>query len=79
MITAWVPFQHTPYETGPLAFCETSHRFQGGRHLEIGDESELTLQRALHTFRLGAARNMLGRRERFAQVRWQRSPGRDAR
>lgn len=52
MITAWVPLQATPLEMGPLAFCEKSHRFQGGRDLEIGDESEVTLQQALRTFRL---------------------------
>lgn len=50
MVTAWVPLQDTPLEMGPLAFCEKSHRFQIGRDLEIGDESELTLKRALEKF-----------------------------
>jgi len=49
--TAWVPLQETPLEMGPLAFCEMSHRFQGGRDLEIGDESEITLKEALAQFR----------------------------
>ena len=51
-ITAWVPLQKTPLETGPLAFCEKSHRFQVGRDLEISDESEITLKQALNQFRL---------------------------
>lgn len=50
MVTAWVPLQSTPLDMGPLAFCEKSHRFQIGRDLEIGDESEITLKEALHTF-----------------------------
>ena len=49
-ITAWVPLQDTPREMGPLAFCEKSHRFQVGRDLEIGEESELTLKEALQSF-----------------------------
>jgi len=60
MITAWVPFQDTPLEMGPLAFCEKSHRFQTGRDLEIGDESEMTLKQALHSFRLEESRFDLG-------------------
>ncbi|HEY5214765.1 MAG TPA: phytanoyl-CoA dioxygenase family protein [Acidobacteriaceae bacterium] len=51
-ITAWIPLQATPREMGPLAFCETSHRFQIGRDLEISDESETTLKEALNSFRL---------------------------
>jgi ectoine hydroxylase-related dioxygenase (phytanoyl-CoA dioxygenase family) len=51
-VTAWVPLQDTPQEMGPLAFCEKSHRFQIGRDLEIGDESEMTLKQALDTFRM---------------------------
>jgi ectoine hydroxylase-related dioxygenase (phytanoyl-CoA dioxygenase family) len=52
MTTAWVPLQATPTEMGPVAFCEKSHRFQIGRDLEIGGESELTLKEALKTFRM---------------------------
>ncbi len=52
IITAWVPFQNTPLEMGPLAFCEKSHRFQIGRDLEISDESEMTLKESLHSFRM---------------------------
>ncbi len=51
-ITAWVPLQRTPFEMGPLAFCEKSHRFQAGRDLEISDESEMTLKEALGRFRM---------------------------
>jgi ectoine hydroxylase-related dioxygenase (phytanoyl-CoA dioxygenase family) len=49
-ITAWIPLQDTPREIGPLAFCEKSHRFQVGRDLEIGEESEMTLREALQSF-----------------------------
>lgn len=52
MVTVWVPLQRTPLEMGPLAFCEKSHRFQIGRDLEISDESEMTLKRALGTFHM---------------------------
>ena len=45
--TVWIPFQHTPLEMGPLAFAARSHRFEHGRDLEIGDESEEKLQEAL--------------------------------
>ncbi len=49
-VTAWVPLQYTPTEMGPLIFSERSHRLQMGRDLEISDESEMTLKRALETF-----------------------------
>jgi ectoine hydroxylase-related dioxygenase (phytanoyl-CoA dioxygenase family) len=45
--TVWIPFQHTPLEMGPLAFGARSHRFEHGRDLEISDESEARLQKAL--------------------------------
>ena len=51
-VTAWVPLQRTPFELGPLAFSEKSHRLQVGRDLEISDESELTLKQALEQFRM---------------------------
>src|SRR5665213_3480016 len=51
-ITAWIPLQETLLQMGPLAFCETSHRFQIGRDLEISDESETTLKEALNSYRL---------------------------
>ena len=51
-VTAWVPLQATPKEMGPLIFSEKSQRLQVGRDLEISDESELTLKRALEQFRL---------------------------
>jgi ectoine hydroxylase-related dioxygenase (phytanoyl-CoA dioxygenase family) len=46
-VTVWVPLQQTSAEMGPLAFAVGSHRFEYGRNLPIGDESELALQRAL--------------------------------
>ena len=49
-ITVWIPLQATPREMGPLIFSEKSHRLQLGRDLEISDESEMTLKRALETF-----------------------------
>ncbi len=49
-ITVWVPLQNTPTELGPLIFSERSHRLQLGRDLEISDESEMTLKKALETF-----------------------------
>lgn len=59
-ITVWVPLQETPLELGPLAFCEKSHRFQLGRDLEIGDESEITLKQALETYHLEESPFALG-------------------
>lgn len=46
-ITAWVPLQETPLEMGPLAFAAGSHRMGFGRDIEISDESERSLKRAL--------------------------------
>lgn len=60
MITAWIPLQRVPLEMGPLAFCEKSHRFQVGRDLEIGDESELTLKQALEKFQVEESAFELG-------------------
>jgi ectoine hydroxylase-related dioxygenase (phytanoyl-CoA dioxygenase family) len=45
--TAWVPLQATPMEMGPLAFSVGSHRYNTGRDLEISDESETRISRAL--------------------------------
>jgi ectoine hydroxylase-related dioxygenase (phytanoyl-CoA dioxygenase family) len=59
-ITVWVPLQDTPLEMGPLAFCEKSHRFQAGRDLEIGDQSEMTLKQALNAFTLEESAFSLG-------------------
>lgn len=50
-ITAWVPLQATPLEMGPLAFAAGSHRMNFGRDLQISDESERSLRRALETGR----------------------------
>jgi ectoine hydroxylase-related dioxygenase (phytanoyl-CoA dioxygenase family) len=58
--TAWVPLQDTPFEMGPLAFCEKSHRFQIGRDLEISDKSEMKLKEALKTFHLEESPFSLG-------------------
>jgi len=46
-ITAWIPLQATPLEMGPLEFSAGSHVVVEGRELEIGDESELMIQRRL--------------------------------
>ena len=50
-ITAWVPLQATPLEMGPLAFAAGSHRMHFGRDLEISDESERSLRKALESGR----------------------------
>jgi ectoine hydroxylase-related dioxygenase (phytanoyl-CoA dioxygenase family) len=47
-VTAWIPLQATPMELGPLAFSAGSQRFNSlGRDLEISDESEKKLSKAL--------------------------------
>src|SRR5262245_51551028 len=46
-VTAWIPLQPTPAQMGPLAFAVGSHRFDLGRDLNISDESEREIQRAL--------------------------------
>src|ERR1035437_5538775 len=46
-ITAWIPLQATPMELGPLAFSATSQKFKIGRELEISDESEQKISKAL--------------------------------
>lgn len=45
--TIWIPLQETPIEMGPLGFAVGSHRFEYGRDLQISDESEAKLQRAI--------------------------------
>jgi ectoine hydroxylase-related dioxygenase (phytanoyl-CoA dioxygenase family) len=46
-VTVWLPLQDTPVELGALEFARGSHRFEYGRDLPIGDESEAALQREL--------------------------------
>jgi ectoine hydroxylase-related dioxygenase (phytanoyl-CoA dioxygenase family) len=46
-VTAWIPLQATPMELGPLFFCAQSQNYEGGRGLEISDQSEQTLAQAL--------------------------------
>jgi ectoine hydroxylase-related dioxygenase (phytanoyl-CoA dioxygenase family) len=47
-VTAWIPLQPTPLELGPLAFSTGSQRFNAaGRDMEISDESEKKLSKAL--------------------------------
>lgn len=46
-ITAWIPLQATPLEMGPLEFSSGSHVIVEGRELEIGDESEILIQKRL--------------------------------
>jgi ectoine hydroxylase-related dioxygenase (phytanoyl-CoA dioxygenase family) len=46
-VTAWIPLQATPLEMGPLEFSAGSHKIVEGRDLEIGDDSELIMQKKL--------------------------------
>jgi ectoine hydroxylase-related dioxygenase (phytanoyl-CoA dioxygenase family) len=46
-ITAWIPLQAIPFESGPLEFSAGSHQIIEGRELEIGDESEVLIQQRL--------------------------------
>ena len=46
-VTAWIPLQATPLDMGPLEFSAGSHVIIEGRELEIGDESETTIQKTL--------------------------------
>jgi ectoine hydroxylase-related dioxygenase (phytanoyl-CoA dioxygenase family) len=46
-VTAWIPLQATPMEMGPLAFSATSHKHAVGRNLEISDDSEVKIGKAL--------------------------------
>ena len=46
-VTAWVPLQATPMDLGPLAFSVTSQKFNIGRELEISDESEVKISKAV--------------------------------
>ncbi len=46
-VTAWIPLQETPMELGPLAFSATSHSVHLGRDIEISDESEKKISKAL--------------------------------
>ena len=46
-VTAWIPLQPVTREMGPLAFSATSHKFAVGRNLEISDDSEIKISKAL--------------------------------
>lgn len=46
-ITAWMPLQATPIEMGPLEFSAGSQTIVEGRELEIGDSSEMAIQKKL--------------------------------
>ncbi len=46
-VTVWIPLQAVPAEMGPLAFSVGSHRCDFGRDLEIGDDSEAAIGKAL--------------------------------
>ena len=46
-ITAWIPLQATPLEMGPLEFSAGSQEILEGRELQIGDDSEVQIQRRL--------------------------------
>lgn len=45
--TAWIPLQATPIELGPLAFAPETQKYNIGRDLEIGDDSEKQLAKML--------------------------------
>lgn len=45
--TAWIPLQKTTENMGPLAFSVGSQNYDFGRNLEISDESEVRIQKAL--------------------------------
>jgi ectoine hydroxylase-related dioxygenase (phytanoyl-CoA dioxygenase family) len=61
-ITVWIPLQDTPRELGSLEFARGSHRFEHGRDLPIGDESESALQEtfAAQGFEVDSAPYALG-------------------
>lgn len=46
-ITVWIPLQAVPLEMGPLEFSAGSHTIVEGRELEIGDDSEVLIQKKL--------------------------------
>jgi len=46
-VTAWIPLQATPMDLGPLAFSATSHSVKVGREIEISDDSEVKISKAL--------------------------------
>jgi len=46
-VTAWIPFQETPLDMGPLSFASKSQNFVFGRELPISDESEKQIEEAL--------------------------------
>jgi len=46
-VTAWIPLQATPMDLGPLAFSATSHSVKVGRDIEISDDSEVKISKAL--------------------------------
>ncbi len=46
-VTAWIPLQPVPAGMGPLGFYRGSHKEDFGRDLEISDESEVQITRAM--------------------------------
>ena len=46
-VTLWIPLQDTPLEMGPLEFSANSDQLTAGRDKEIGDESQVILERTL--------------------------------
>lgn len=46
-VTVWIPLQPVPAVMGPLGFYKGSHREDFGRDLEISDESEARITRAM--------------------------------
>jgi ectoine hydroxylase-related dioxygenase (phytanoyl-CoA dioxygenase family) len=45
--TAWIPLQATPLDMGPLQFSIGSQKYNAGRDLEIGEESEKRISKTL--------------------------------
>ena len=46
-VTVWIPLQPVPAAMGPLGFYKGSHQEDFGRDLEISDESEAKITRAM--------------------------------
>ena len=46
-VTCWIPLQARSMDMGPLAFSVGSHKLAKGRDMEISDESEVKISKAL--------------------------------
>ena len=61
-ITVWIPLQETPLAMGPIAFAAGSQKMTAGRDLEISDESDRAVRKAIEAgrYRLDAEPFELG-------------------